>query len=234
MGTVIHMATAVAEPTHDDYVCYTPAEAAQLSLVSPQRLAEWESNGVVMRSRKVLAADGRELTTGYSLRDVAYMHLLWHLRSKGVPMEDAIDVLFHLMARIDSDPESWRALSILVRNKTIYVLFPDEWGVTRAVPGPQGAGQKIEETFFADVFRDIADPGAVLVPAAYRTAIEINPRRCDGRPSFRNRGISVFAVHDLLQKVSPARVIREYYPSLSREDFRVGEHYVRYLHERRL
>lgn len=234
MGALLLMPAALPDAPRDDYTFYAPSEAARLALLHPERLRDWEERKIVSRSRTIVDDRGRAVSSGYSLRDVAYMHLLLHLRSKGVPMEDAVLALYHVMARIDSDPEAWRELSIVVSGKTVYVRLPNEWGQTQAVPGPQGAGQKIEDSILAGIFTDVAEPGLVLVPVAFRPLIEIHPRRCEGHPSFKDSGISVFHVVNLLNHVGDSQLIREYYPSLRREHLRAGRHYVRYLDERRI
>jgi len=56
--------------------------------------------------------------------------------------------------------------------------------------------------------------------------INVNPKVCHGQPCIKGTRIMVYLILELLETgLSPERIIKEYYPQLTKEDIEACLHY---------
>lgn len=222
-------AQAIDWPEDDSFYDY--AQAARLAMVSPSTLRHWISIGVVTPSRAF--EEGGKPRVGFSLADLGYLHLLRHLRKHGVPLEASVELLYHLIARFGAPGPAWRKARLLAKGKHVVAFLPDEWRVTAAIPGPEGAGQKVIEAFFTEVVEQLQErPDAILIPSEFLDFIEMNPNVEGGAPIIRGTRVPTAVIRDLTDKTSVEHVMSHTYPFLSVDQIRTAQAFEEYLDKR--
>ena len=177
MAVLIQMPSTVAADVTDDGSFYSFRDAARLSLVHPSTLGYWVAVGVVQPSLRIVDAENRVIEHGFSLADVGYLHLIRHLRWQRVPLFDAVTFVSHLMNRFGPPSARWRGIRITRDGNKVIAYSPsDDWSITFAIPGKEGAGQKAWEELFTDLIRSIRDDAAsLLIPDDLRDWVEYSP-----------------------------------------------------------
>lgn len=207
----------------DDFSFYNRRDAARVARVPYATVSRWLAMGVVTPSRKLVDRVDAEGHEGFSLADVGYLHLLRHLTNKGVPLEVAVRLLYHLTLRFGPPSDAWREAQLTVqadvsrrgpRPHGVMAYAPDGWDVTLAIPGPEGAGQAVIAGLLALLPLDVTLEN-ILVPPSYVGAVEINVRRAGGLPVCRGTNVRTAEVYRLLKKMSVADLRREYYPHVA-------------------
>jgi hypothetical protein len=206
----------------DDKTFYTFHQAARLARIRLRRLRRWIQLGVVTPSRHIVGSDGHLIAEGFSLQDVGYLHLLRHLTDKGIPLEDAVQFLRHLLLRFGPPGPTWKDARIGARpgigrggasSHLVLASSPDEWAETLAIPGSDGAGQRIWSEL-VDILPDTVSLETILVPADYLQHVEIS-ERANGLPLVRGTNVHTSVVHDLLKSMDLPALIRDYFPHIS-------------------
>lgn len=192
------------------------AEAARLARLSRRKLTSWVHAGVVTPSLEVIDA-GMQTAKGFTLADVGYLHLLEHLRKADVPLRDAVESLNHLMRRFGAPGPHWRDGSIIVHGKRVIAFLPDEWQSTEAIPGSEGAGQRLAREILGELLDDDVSLESILIPSKYIDTIELNPRKEGGLPVIRGTRLRTSMISRLADKVGPDAVVRDYYDHITRE-----------------
>ena len=204
-------------------------EAARLALVKERRLARWVSIGVVTPSRRLVDTKRRVLDEGFSLGDVGYLHLLHHLRTQNVPLRTAVEVVYHLFDRFGPPGPKWREASVHVTPEGVVGFAPDEWSATLAIPGKEGAGQKLA----LEVLGTIIDPEItlerLLIPAEFLDDIELNSRKENGFPVIRGTRLRTSTIRRLADLHGTDVVIRDYYDHITPKNIEACRRFEEYL-----
>src|SRR5690606_547569 len=105
---------------------------------------------------------------------------------------------------------------------------PDEWGMTVAIPGSEGAGQKTWEQL-ASVFGDAVTLESILVPDKFLPYVEISSQRADGLPVVRGTSVRTALVRSALEAVSEREFSTEIYPHIDLQAARAARDFERML-----
>lgn len=205
----------------DDPSYYGFEDAARLARISRRRLHRWVGLGVVTPTRRVIAVDGATLAQGFSLADVGYLHLLRHLRERGVSLEESAGHVGALMKRFGPPGPSWRQahLTLVPRRSGSHQFVasvPDEWCDTVAIPGKQAANHKVWLEIL-DILPDDLSLESILIPPEFLPYVEIDPEREDGLPVVRGTSIRTAVVRELLDAMDVDEFCRDVYPHVPRK-----------------
>jgi uncharacterized protein (DUF433 family) len=172
-------------------------------------LSHWVGAGIVTPTREILNPEGGQIERGFSFSDVAYLRILRHFREEGVPMEYAVDALVHLQERFGPPGPRWRLARVFVDGRRIYAHQPDDWATTLATRG--GGGQKVGETYFTDVFRDLRDRAdSILIPEEFLDTVEIDPSVAGGLPVIKGTRMPTEVIRDLGRNLTPFEISKRF------------------------
>ena len=215
----------------DDHSFYDMRQAARLASVPPSTLGYWIHHGVARPSRRVVGPDKQVVAEGFSFSDLGYLRLLRHLRGHGIPMEDAVGLLVHLMDRLGPPSPKWRDARVFIDGKRVYVNQPDDWETTQAQR--RGGGQRLFETFVGEAFTQLKDRAdSVLVPNEYLEDVEIDPNIADGMPVIRDTRVETAVVRARARGMSPHEIVKRHYPFVTPQQVDSAIRYEEYLDTR--
>jgi uncharacterized protein (DUF433 family) len=190
---------------------YRPAEAARIARIPRQRLTAWQHEGIIVPRLKI-QVDDEPPEWGYTFTEVVYLRLLRMLRERSIPLEEAVKTVKHLEARWGPPSPAWSDVRIFTQGRHVYVEGKDEWEVTDATQG----GQKVATILFGEEFerlRERAD--ALLIPAQFRSFVEIDPSVRSGLPIVRGTTIETNLLYNLREQGHSYQGIHDYYPIIS-------------------
>lgn len=166
------------------------------------------------------------LSQGFSLADVGYLHLLRHLRDRGVSLEEATAHLNALMRRFGPPGPRWQRARLTVvatghrradgnHAHKFIASVPDEWTDTMAIRGKQGASQKVWLDIL-DILPDQVSLEAILIPPEFLPHVEIDGALQDGLPVARGTAIRTASIRELLNTMTIDELCRDIYPHVPR------------------
>jgi uncharacterized protein (DUF433 family) len=138
-------------------------------------------------------------------------------------------VLYHLIGRFGPPSEQWRDAAVIVQGKRVIAYAPDEWEATVAIPGDEGAGQKLA----LDILRDVIDPNmtleSLLIPAEFLPDIEVKATKENGLPVIRGTRLRTAMIRRLADKLGAAVVVRDYYDFITLRNVEACQHFECFL-----
>ena len=210
----------------DDFSYYSLRDASRIARIPITRLRRWMAAGVVTPSRQVRSPSDVIVERGFSLTDVGYLHLLRHLRTKGISLEESVEHLHSLLNRFGPPGPKWRdsRLTILadhprrtsrLTKHTLIASVADVWEDTVAVPGRQGASQRVWLSLL-EILPDEVSLETILVPHEFLAHVEISPNKADGLPVARGTNVRTAVIRSLLDQMSIDEFHRDIYPHVSK------------------
>ena len=218
-------------PAVEDETYFPLNDAARLACVTSSRLKRWIRLGVATPTQRIVAPGQEVLTTGFSLADVGYLHLLRHLVNEGLDLDHAVRILYHFMGRFGPPGPKWHD-AIVGRGGPgragVVAYAPDEWLATLAILGPEGAGQR-----YFNLLGSLLPAGvtleSLLIPAEFLPYVEINSMKEDGHPVVRGTRIRTDAIRAIFDRYGRRAVTEDYYPHIRCESIDPSVEFELYL-----
>ena len=214
-----------------DETFFPLGDAARLAGVTSSRLKRWIKLGVATPTQRIVAPGREVLTTGFSLADVGYLHLLRHLVDKGLNLDHAVRILYHFIGRFGPPGPKWHD-AIVGRGGPgragVVAYAPDEWLATLAIPGREGAGQRYFN-LLGSLFPEGVTLESLLIPAKFLPYVEISSMKEDGHPVVRGTRIRTETIRAIVDRYGKRAVTEDYYPHIPSESIDPSVEFENYL-----
>jgi uncharacterized protein (DUF433 family) len=192
---------------------YSTPQVSRLARVPLRTLYDWKSRGIIKPSILVMDKD-TVLLDGYSYADLTIIKILRALREDQIDLSSAGTALRHLRERLGPPSHGWADAHVYLVDNRIYAEKQDEWETTAATQ----FGQKVETRLFGDLFTELLEQeeeGSILIPADFRSFVEINPDVMGGQPVIRGTRIPTSIMAMLKNQGKSIRELTRLYNPIS-------------------